>query len=141
MAWSQDSPRAIGRRLILVHNTVPYKGLHAAGENGRITVKGENMPATLDRHIEAHPATRGGRPCIAGTRIAVSDVVLMHLRLGQSLEQIAGHYNLSLAGLHAAMAYYYDHRAEIDQQMEAEDAFIKAFREENPSLLQAKLRA
>ena len=99
------------------------------------------MLATLDRHIEGDPGVRGGKPRLAGTRITVSDVVLMHLRLGQSLEQIAGHYDLSLAALHAAMAYYYDHQAEIDRQMETDDAFIEAFREKNPSLLQAKLKA
>ena len=51
------------------------------------------MQIVLDQHIEANPDIRGGKPCIVGTRITVSDVVLMHLRLGQSLEQIAGHYN------------------------------------------------
>ena len=87
------------------------------------------MQITLDQHIEVDPGIRGGKPCIAGTRIAVSDVVLMHLRLGQSLEQIAGHYDISLAALHAAMAYYYDHQAETDQSMQEEDATIQALRE------------
>jgi uncharacterized protein (DUF433 family) len=99
------------------------------------------MSSVLDRHLEISPSTRGGKPCLVGTRITVSDVVLMHLRLGQSLEQIAGHYGLPLAALHAAMAYYYDHRAEIDRQMEDEDAFIQAFQQANPSLLQEKLKA
>lgn len=97
------------------------------------------MQIAHDQHIEVNPGTRGGKPCIAGTRIAVSDVVLMHLRLGQSLEQIAGHYNVSLAALHAAMAYYYDHREEIDQAAQEENAFLQAAKETTPSLLQAKL--
>ena len=99
------------------------------------------MQIALDQHIEANPDIRGGKPCLVGTRIAVSDVVLMHLRLGQSLEQIAGHYDISLAAHHAAMAYYYDHQAETDRAMPGEDATIQAFREANPSLLQARLRA
>jgi len=99
------------------------------------------MQIVLDRHIEVDPNIRGGKPCIAGTRIAVSDVVLMHLRLGQSLEQIAGHYGVSLAALHAAMTYYYDRQAEIDRAMQEEDAAFQALREATPSLLQAKLRA
>jgi uncharacterized protein (DUF433 family) len=94
----------------------------------------------IDQHIEVNPTIRGGKPCIVGTRIAVSDVVLMHLRLGQSQEQIAGHYGVSLAALHAAMTYYYDHRAEIDQAMQDEDAAMQALREATPSLLQAKIR-
>jgi uncharacterized protein (DUF433 family) len=100
----------------------------------------ETMPITIDQHIEVAPSIRGGKPCIAGTRIAVSDVVLMHLRLGQSLEQIAGHYDIPLAALHAAMAYYYDHQNEIDQAIDEEDSTFQAFRDANPSLLQAKLR-
>lgn len=99
------------------------------------------MTTTLDRHINADPATRGGKPRIADTRITVSDVVLMHLRLGQSLEHIAGHYQLPLAALHAAMAYYYDNQAEIDARMEQDEEFLEAFRRRNPSLLQAKLKA
>jgi len=99
------------------------------------------MQIVLDRHIEVDPSIRGGKPCIAGTRIAVSDVVLMHLRLGQSLELIAGHYGVSLAALHAAMTYYYDHQAEIDRAMQEEEATFQALREATPSLLQAKLRA
>jgi uncharacterized protein (DUF433 family) len=102
--------------------------------------KGEAMQIALDQHIEVDPDIRGGKPCILGTRIAVSDVVLMHLRLGQSLEQIAGHYDISLAALHAAMVYYYDHRTEIDQAIREENAFLQAAKEATPSLLQAKLR-
>jgi uncharacterized protein (DUF433 family) len=99
------------------------------------------MEATLNRHLETTPGVRGGKPRIAGTRIAVADVVLMHFRLGQSLEEIAGKYDLSLAGLYAAIAYYYDHQREIDQSIEEDVAFAEAFRRNNPSPLQEKLRA
>lgn len=87
------------------------------------------MQISLDLHIESSPTVRGGKPCIAGTRIAVCDVVFMHLRLDQSLEQIAGHYDLSLSALHAAMTHYYDNKAEIDQTMVDEDAAILAAKE------------
>ena len=43
-----------------------------------------------DRHTEITPEVRGGRPCIVGTRIMVADIVILHLSLGQSLEEIAG---------------------------------------------------
>jgi len=39
-----------------------------------------------------------------------------------------------------AMAYYYDHRSEIDRSIEADEAFAEAFGRNNPSLLQARLR-
>jgi uncharacterized protein (DUF433 family) len=99
------------------------------------------MEAVLDHHIKIIPDVRGGRPHIAGTRITVADIVVMHLRLGQSLEEIAGRYDLDLADTYAAMTYYYDHRSEIDGSIEADEAFAEAFRHNNPSLLQIKLRA
>lgn len=98
------------------------------------------MAVILDHHIEIAPDVRSGRPRIAGTRIAVADVVMMHLRLGQSLEESAGKYDLDLSGVSAAMAYYYDHRPEIDASSEADEAFAEAFLRNKPSLLPAKLR-
>jgi hypothetical protein len=65
----------------------------------------------------------------------------MHYRLGQSLEEIAGKYDLSLAAVFAAMAYYYDHRDEVDRRIQEDQAFVEAFRRANPSPLQEKLRA
>ena len=99
------------------------------------------MEAVLDKHIEITPEVRGGEPRIANTRITVADVVLMHLRLGQSLEEIAGTYDLPLAAVYAAVAYYYDHRDAIDNCIEEDLAFAEAFRLNNPSPLQEKLKA
>lgn len=98
------------------------------------------MENVLTQYIEVSPGVRGGKPRIAGTRITVSDVAIMHLKLGQSVDEIAADYNLSLAVIYSALAYYYDHREEIEGQMEADDAFVEAFRRQNPSRLQAKLR-
>jgi uncharacterized protein (DUF433 family) len=99
------------------------------------------MEAVLDRYIEASPQIRGGKPHIAATRITVDDIVLMHLRLGQSLEEIAGKYQLPLAAVYSAMAYYYDHRGEVDRRIAEDVAFAEAFQRNNPSPLQEKLRA
>jgi uncharacterized protein (DUF433 family) len=98
------------------------------------------MQITLDRHIDIDPAIRGGKPRIADTRITVADIVIMHLRMGQSLEEIAGTYDLDPAAVHAAMAYYYDHREEVDKAIEEDRAFADALRERNPSRLQHRLR-
>jgi len=98
------------------------------------------MNLMLDRHIEKQPEIRNGQPHLSGSRITVADLVLMHLKLGQSLLEIAGKYNLSLASVYAAMAYYYDHRIEIDRRIESDIAFAEAFRHNNPSPLQQKLR-
>ncbi len=98
------------------------------------------MTIALDHHIEISPETRGGRPRLAGRRITVADVVVMHLRLGQSLEEIAGKYDLPLAGVHAAMAYYYDNRSAIDESIRSDEAVADAFEQNNPGPLQEKLR-
>jgi len=99
------------------------------------------MESVLDRHIEITPGVRGGKPRLAGTRIAVADVALMHLRLGRSLAEIAGKYDLDPAAVHAAMAYYYDHREKIDRAIEVDRTYAEAFQKNNPSPLQEKMRS
>lgn len=97
------------------------------------------MQAALDQHIECTPGVRGGKPRVAGTRITVNDVVLWHLILGMSAEQIAGDYHLTLAAVYAALAYYYDHREEIDLQMAQDEAFAEQFFKDHPSVLKTKM--
>ncbi|WP_250125589.1 DUF433 domain-containing protein [Chroococcidiopsis sp. CCMEE 29] len=91
-------------------------------------------------HIEISPAVRGGKPRIVGTRIAVEDVAVMHLKMAYSLMEIAGKYNLALSSVYAAMAYYFDHREEIDRRMEEDDELVAALKRNHPSRLQQKLR-
>jgi uncharacterized protein (DUF433 family) len=98
------------------------------------------MAIALDRYIETTPDVRGGRPRIADTRVTVADVALMYLRLGQSLEEIAGKYDLPLAAVYAAMAYYHDHQAEIDRSIADDRKIAEAFRRNNPSPLMATRR-
>ena len=94
---------------------------------------------TLDAHIEVTPGVVGGKPRIAGRRIAVQHVAVWHERMGQSAEEIAGEYDLSLADVYAALAYYHDHREEIDERIREDEAFAEAFERENPSGLRARL--
>ena len=45
--------------------------------------------------------------------------------MGIFIEEIAGKYNLPLAAVHTAMAYYYDRREEIDRHtLASEKNFI-----------------
>lgn len=99
------------------------------------------METVLDKYIEAKPQVRGGKPHIVNTRMSVDDIVLMHLRLGQSLEEISGKYQLPLAAVYSAMAFYYDHQGEIDQRIAEDAAFAEAFQRQNPSPLHEKLKA
>jgi uncharacterized protein (DUF433 family) len=91
-------------------------------------------------HIEMTPGIRGGKPRIAGTRIAVEDVMVMHLKMGYSLLEIATKYDLLVAAVYDAMAYYYDHREAIDRKIAEDDAFVDEFRRQNPGRLQAKIK-
>ena len=95
---------------------------------------------SLDQHIEITPGIAGGKPRIAGHRITVENVVIWHERLGKCVDEIASEYDLTLADVYAALAYYYDHRAEIDQSMQESKAFVEALRRETPSMLLEKLQ-
>ena len=90
---------------------------------------------TLDQHIEITPGVAGGKPRIAGHRITVQNVVIWHEWLGHSADEIATEYNLT----YAALAYYYDHRPEIDQAIKADEAFVEILREQTPSKVTQKL--
>jgi uncharacterized protein (DUF433 family) len=68
------------------------------------------MKATLADHIEVTPGICGGRPCISGHRIRVQDIVAWHESQGQSPDEIVARFpQLSLADVHAALAFYFDH--------------------------------
>ncbi|MBK7893440.1 MAG: DUF433 domain-containing protein [Anaerolineaceae bacterium] len=99
------------------------------------------MELVLDKHIEKTAGVRGGKACITGTRMAVSDVVLSHFRLGESLDEIAVTYDLPLAAVYAAIAYYLDHKVEIDSEIENGRLFYEAQKAKTPSLVQQKLAA
>jgi uncharacterized protein (DUF433 family) len=86
------------------------------------------MDSTLSGHIESTPGVRSGKPRIKGTRICVSDVVIW-TEQGQSPEEIVTDFpQLSLADVHAALAYYHDHRIEIDRQIRESEEFAKSMR-------------
>ena len=94
---------------------------------------------TLDEHIEITPGVAGGKPRIAGHRITVMDIAIWHDRLGHSPDEISTEYGLSLADVYAALAYYHDHRVEIDEQMRAGQEFAEALRRQTPSKIPGKL--
>jgi len=97
------------------------------------------METILDRHIAIDPQICHGKPHILGHRIRVQDVVVWHERLGMSVDEICADYGLTLAEVYSALAYYFDYKTEIDQDIEADQAYFAAFKQNNPSLLQQKL--
>ena len=94
---------------------------------------------SYDQHVTQTPGVRGGKPRIAGRRITVQNIVLWHERLGINADEIAAEHDLTLADIHAALAYYFDHRQELDQAIEQSEAFVEALRQKQPSKLRTKL--
>ncbi len=76
-------------------------------------------------HVTRELGTAGGKPIIAGTRLKVSQIALEYERLGWSPDEIVeAHPHLTLAQIHDALSYYYDHQAEVDAQVAAETEMI-----------------
>jgi uncharacterized protein (DUF433 family) len=94
---------------------------------------------TLDQHIEITPNIAGGKPRIAGRRITAQDIVIWHERLGRTCDEIAAEYDLPLSDIYAALAYYFDHRDEIDNSIAESEAFVETLRRKMPSKLKNKL--
>ena len=93
----------------------------------------------MNQHIAITPGVCGGKPRIAGRRITVANIAIWHERLGRSADEIATEYDLTLADVHAALAYYFDHRAEMDEWIAESRALIAVLRKENVSRLAEKL--
>ncbi len=88
------------------------------------------------QHIDVDPGICGGRPCIAGTRIRVQDIYIWHELEGVSPDEIVSRFpQLSLAGVYAALAYFWDHREVIERQIREDRDLIDRMRKATPSKL------
>ena len=85
----------------------------------RILVEAE---ATTDHpHVSQTPGVCGGRPVVQGTRIPVKVLVRYHQMGYSSTEILSGHAGLTPAQLYDALSYYYDHQAEIEADIKADE--------------------
>lgn len=82
------------------------------------------MNTTVTDHIDITIGICGGKPRIANTRIRVQDIVIWTEQGETPDDIVAGYPHLSLADVHAALAYYYDHREDIDQQIKESEQFV-----------------
>ncbi len=80
--------------------------------------------------IVSNPKIRGGRPCIAGTGLRVTDVAMAMLFHRQTPDEIGAAYGLSMAQVHAALAYYYEHKAELDEDIRSQIARARELKEQ-----------
>jgi uncharacterized protein (DUF433 family) len=107
------------------------------------TTKQLPMNQSVSReHIEVTPGVCGGKARITGTRIRVQDIYVWHDLQGLSPDEIVSNFpHITLADVHAALMYFFDHRDEIQQQMKADDSFVEAMKQKYPSKLPEKLKA
>ena len=86
----------------------------------------------LDR-ITVEPGKCGGRPCIRGLRIRVKDIVQWYDLLKMDADEIAAAYDLELADIFAALAYYYHNRVMLQETWAKEELLVEELRKEIPS--------
>ena len=82
------------------------------------------MIATRYRYIVKTPGVRSGHPIVEGTRIGVHDVVAMTSTGATVDEVVASFPRLSRAQVYECLAYYEDHRSEIDPLAAAQTAHM-----------------
>ncbi len=98
------------------------------------------MADVMARHIVKVPHVCGGRACISGHRIRVADVVVWHERRGYAADEIVTLFpGLTLGDVHAALAYYFDNRQEIEADLRLEETWASQMTAGSPSRLREKL--
>ena len=98
------------------------------------------MVAVLNSLIEIDEK---GVPWISGANTKVVEVVLDKLAYGWSPEEMhRQHPHLSMAQIHAALSYYYEHQDEVDADIERRERYVEELRaqQKNP-LTRAELEA
>lgn len=73
------------------------------------------MATTSYRYLTSTPGVRSGRTTVEGTRIGVHDVIGL-LQNGETIDSLIARCfpNLTRAQVYECLAYYEDHRIEID---------------------------
>lgn len=80
--------------------------------------------------IVSNPSVRDGRPTLKGRTLTVEDIVIVMIYHQQMPDGIAEWFDISLAEVHAALAYYYQNKANIDANMEERAELIEGFKEQ-----------
>ena len=84
--------------------------------------------ATTYEHISL---TDAGVPYIKGTTVKVVEIVIEYKAYGWSPEEIHfQHPHLTLGQIHSAFAYYWDHKADLDRDIQERSEHIESVRAE-----------
>jgi uncharacterized protein (DUF433 family) len=83
-----------------------------------------------------------GVPYIAGSTMKVVELVTSHLTYGWSPAELHFQYpHISLSQIHSALAYYWDHQAEVEADMQRRLELAQTLKAAAPSAIGARLRA
>jgi len=97
------------------------------------------MAETITQRITKTPGVCGGRACIAGHRIRVMDIVAWHEEEAKTPAEIVEMFpSITLSDVHSALAYYYDHVDEIQQEMREHEEMVERHRPSPDSPAQKK---
>jgi uncharacterized protein (DUF433 family) len=91
-------------------------------------------------HLEIVQGARGPKVRIKGSRIRVIDVAMWYEEHGRTVDDIVQSFpQLTRADVFAALAYYWDHRDELEAKEAVDEAFTEEVAQRNPSLIQERL--
>ena len=97
-----------------------------------------SAPSTVIHHyIECKPGFAGGSPVIVGTKFPVRSVVGYILKMGMTPEELVREFPyLTLSQIYGALSFYYDHKAQVDQDIleNTEEYARERFNARHPSL-------
>lgn len=98
--------------------------------------------AAIETHYQHIVLDDQGVPHISGTTMKVAELVVAQMAYGWSPDELAFQFPyLSLGQIHSALAYYWDHKADIDERIRRDDARLKQLRQSLPEpLIVGKLR-
>ena len=84
-----------------------------------------------DTYIVEDEGICGGKPRIEGTRMKVQLIAFEYEHMGMTPDQICdAHPHLTLAQVHAAISYYYAHKADIDNVIREDHEYAEKIRKE-----------
>ena len=104
-----------------------------------MATKGRPRRKVKHPYVTSKKGVAGGKPIIAGTRIKVSQIAIYYEKMGYTPDDIVrAHPHLTLAQVHAALSYYYDHIREIDRQIACERQLAEEMKKASVSVLEQK---
>ena len=96
--------------------------------------------SVINEHVEIVDGAVGPKARIIGSRIRVQDIVIWHVRLGESIDSILDAFpHITRADVYAALAHCWDHQPDVDKKMADDEAYVAEMRRGHASRFQELL--